>query len=151
MMVVAHGVAWQMTGIAKSRVTLLGDFVLSLRFIGNDVSWDEVKVVEILGKCVFSVTESFLERRLIRKASRRDESSLTCPGSLTQIVEHPIGASTELLLSTTFGIISSMCSKNSWWNVKHHKYVSENKMQIWKITLESHVVNLLRVLIYINR
>jgi len=45
---------------------------------------------------------------------------LTFPGSLTEIVEHPIGASTELLLSTTFGMISSIWSKKSCWDVNYY-------------------------------
>lgn len=40
-------------------------------------------------------------------------NELTFPGSLTMMVEHPMGASIELLLSTVFGRISSMWSKNS--------------------------------------
>lgn len=38
---------------------------------------------------------------------------LTAFSSLTQIEEHPIGASMELLLSTTLGRISSMCRRKS--------------------------------------
>jgi hypothetical protein len=60
MVVVVHGVARKMASIAKGSESFLGDFVPSLGRFVNDVSRNEVVVVEILGQSIFSVTDCFL-------------------------------------------------------------------------------------------
>lgn len=114
--VVIHRVSRKVACIAKRCKSLFRHFVLALRRIGNYMSRHEVIIVEIFGERVFGVPEGFLGKwrwELKRTFSEFIDFLLTFPGWLTQIVEQPMGASIELLLSTVFGRISSMWSRNS--------------------------------------
>lgn len=109
-MVVVHGVAGKVASIAQRSESLFRNFVFPLRRLGNDVSRHEVVIVEVLGKRIFGVPECFLIGKFELSISEKSFflALLTFPGSLTQIVLQPMGASIELLLSTVLGRISSM-------------------------------------------